>query len=134
MTIIEIVASLGVVTFIIYTSFNIIYLVELRRTNFALQQLLKRAEENLHPALAAIRRILEDIGEVTDNAAVLSHRLRQVADMIAVTEKTAINLYLSYRDGVGEAARANIAGLKAGVKAGVDTLLRNINEKKEGSS
>jgi hypothetical protein len=50
MTINEILVAIGVVAFIIYASFNIIYLIELRRTSFALRQLIKGTEENIHPA------------------------------------------------------------------------------------
>ena len=57
-----------------------------------------------------------------------------MAETVARVEKTVNGLYEYYKEGLGEAARANIAGLKAGVKAGVVTLLKDLNNRKEGSS
>jgi hypothetical protein len=131
---IETLLSIGIVVFIIYAAFNIASIIEMRRTSIALRQLIKRSEENLHPALTALRGILEDIGKTTENVAVLTQSLRGVAETVARVEHTVDGLYAYYQEGVGEAARANIAGLKAGVKAGVVTLLKDLNERKEGSS
>ena len=130
----EALINIGIVVFVIYAAFNISNIIEMRRTSSALRQLIKRTEENLHPALTALRGILEDIGKATYNIAVLTRSLREVAETVARVEKTVNGLYEYYKEGLGEAARANIAGLKAGVKAGVVTLLKDLNNRKEGSS
>lgn len=132
MSVIEILLAIGVLTFIIYTSFNIYYLIELRRTSLAMRQLIARTDENFHPTLAALRRIFEDIGTITDNAAALSKSLRDAAIAIGAAEKMIRTLYQSYEENFVEVARANVAGLKAGVKTGVVTLLKNLKDKKEG--
>jgi ABC-type transporter Mla subunit MlaD len=132
MSVIEILLAMGVLTFIIYASFNIYYLIELRRTSLAMRQLITRTDENLHPTLAALRHIFEDIGTITDNAAALSKSLRDAADAIGAAEKAIRTLYQSYEENFAEVARANVAGLKAGVKTGVVTLLKNLKDKKEG--
>jgi hypothetical protein len=130
----ETLLSIGIVVFIVYAVFSIVNTIEMRRTSIALRQLIVRSEEDLRPALAALRGILEDIGTTTDNVAVLTQSLRGVADTAARVEHTVNGLYEYYRESLGEAARANIAGLKAGVKAGVVTLLKDLNDRKEGSS
>jgi hypothetical protein len=130
----ETLMSAGIVVFIVYAAFNIVNIIEMRRTSIALRQLITRTEENLHPALTAVRGILEDIGKATYNIAVLTRSLREVAETVARVEKTINGLYEYYKEGLGEAARANVAGLKAGVKAGVVTLLKDLNDRKEGSS
>lgn len=134
MTITEILLAVGVVAFIIYASFSIYYLIELKRTIFAVRQLVDKAGENVHPTLAALRRVFEDIGTVTDNIAALSKSLREATDAITAAENKVRALYLAYEASIGEAARANIAGVRAGVKAGVGTLLKNLKIKEEGSS
>jgi phage-related tail protein len=133
MTINEILIAIGVVAFIIYASFNIIYLIELRRTSFALRQLIKRTDENLHPAFEKVRHILEDVGKATDNVVALTENVREIAGSVAAVEKIIKKLYGSYKKGISDATRANIAGLQAGVKTGVVTLFENLIVKKEGS-
>jgi len=125
---------IGVVVFIIYAAFNIAHMIEMRRTSIALQQFIKRTEENLHPTLTALRGILEDVEKATNNIAVLTRSLREVAGTVARVENTINGLYEHYIGGLGEAARANMAGLKAGVKAGVVTLLKDLNNRKEEAS
>jgi hypothetical protein len=130
----ETLLSIGIVVFIIYATFNIVHIIEMRRTSVALRQLIERTEENLHPALAALRGVLEDIGKATYDVAVLTRSLREVAEKVVRVENTVNGLYQYYKEGLGKAARANIAGLKAGVKAGIVTLRRDLNERKEGLS
>ena len=134
MTMTEILLTIGVVTFIIYAMFNIIYLMDLRKTSLALRRLITKTEEDVHPALTELRRILEDIRKVTEDVTTFTQRLRVATGTIAAIEKGIQNLYGYYNEGLGGAARANIAGLKAGVKAGVVTLFENLKERKEGSS
>lgn len=130
----EALVNIGIVVFIVYAVINIASIIEMRRASIALRQLIKRSEENLHPALTALRGILEDIGKTTYNIAVLTESLREMAETVARVENTVNGLYEYYKKDLGEAARANIAGLKAGVKAGMTTLLKDLNERKEGSS
>jgi hypothetical protein len=125
--------TIGLVVFIIYAMFNIAYLIEMRRTSIALRQLVRRTEENLHPALTALRGILEDIGKTTYTISALTESIREAAETVATLEKNLSDLYEYYKKNLGEAARANMAGLKAGVKAGVVTLLKDLNDRKEGS-
>jgi hypothetical protein len=125
--------TMGLVVFIIYAMFNIAYLIEMRRTSIALRQLIRRTEENLHPALTALRGVLEDIGKTTYAIAALTEGVREVVETVSTLEKNLSDLYEYYKKNLGEAARANMAGLKAGVKAGVVTLLRDLNDRKEGS-
>lgn len=132
MTMNEILVAIGVVAFIIYASFNIIYLIELRRTIFALRQLIKRTEENLHPAFAEVKHILEDVGKATYNVVALTENVQEIAGSVAVVEKSIKKLYRSYKEGISDTTRANIAGMKAGVKTGVVTLFENLMAKKEG--
>ena len=130
----DIMLSIGVVVFIIYAAFNIAHIIEIRRTSVALRQLIERTEENLHTSLTALRGILDDVGKATYDVAVLTRSLRGVAETVVRVENTVHGLYGYYKEGLGKAARANIAGLKAGVKAGVVTLLKDVNERKEGLS
>ena len=129
----EALVTIGVVAFIIYAALTVAHIIEVRRARGALRQLIMKTEENLHPALSALRGILEDIRKTTYNVVVLTESVREVAETVQRVEKEVKDLYEYYREGMGEAARANIAGLKAGVKAGMVTLLKALSERKKGS-
>jgi hypothetical protein len=134
MSFIELLLAIGVVSFVIYAAFNIFYIIEMRKTNFAIRQLVARAEENLHPALAAVRHIFEDIKTITDDAATLSKSLREAAEGLTAAQNAIKDMYQSYEENLGKSVRANVSGLKAGIKTGVDTLLSNLKDRKEGLS
>jgi hypothetical protein len=130
---ITVLLAIGVVAFIIYAVFSIAATLEVRRTGIAVRQFIGRIEENLHPALAAMTGILEGIRKTTDNVVELTDSVRETAEIARSIERNVKNLYEHYLEGMGEAARANMAGLKAGVKAGMTTLFKDLGEKKEGS-
>lgn len=132
MTLIEILLTLGIITFIVYAIFNVIYLIDVRKTSSALRQFIIKTEENLNPALAELTRTLEDIKKVTGDISVLVEKLRAAIGVILSVEKGIESLYGYYRHGLGQAAQSNISGLKAGLRAGVLSLLKNLKTKKEG--
>jgi len=130
----EIVLTTGVVVFVVYAVFHIAYLVEMRRTSAALRRFIAKTDDNIQPALSALRNIFEDIGKATENVAVLTERARDLTERMAAVERTVSDLYGQYKDAAGEAARAQAAGLKAGVRAGMASLLKTLNTRKESSS
>lgn len=134
MTFIEILLVIGIVAFIIFAAFHIFYIIEMRKTSWATRQLIVRAEENLHPALAAVRHIFEDMRTISDNAAALSKSLRDAAEVLTAMQNAIKDIYQSYEGNLDKSVRANVSGLKAGIKTGVVTLLSNLKDRKEGLS
>jgi hypothetical protein len=129
-----IILDIGIIVFIIYAAVNIYYLIDLRRTSVAARELIKNTGENLNPALVELRGTLENIRNMTDEIGILTRDVRLVADSSVVLEKSLRKFWGYYKDDIGPAVNANIAGLKAGVKTGVVTLVRNLKERKGGSS
>ena len=134
MSFVELLLVVGIASFIIFAAFNIFYIIEIRKTSWATRQLISRMEENLHPALAAVRHIFEDIKTITDNAAALSKSLREAAEALTAAQKSIKDIYQSYEENLDKSVRANVSGLKAGIKTGVVTLLSNLKDRKEGLS
>jgi hypothetical protein len=134
MSFVEIMVGVGVVSFIIYASFNIFYLIEMRRTSLAVRQFVARAEQDIYPTLAAAKQIFENIQTVTDNTATLSKSLGGAAEVLTSAQDTIKDIYQSYDENLGQSVRANVFGLKAGIKTGVSTLLSNLKDRKEGLS
>lgn len=134
MTTNEILVTIGVVTLIVYTVFNIIYLNDLRKTSLALRRFIAKTEEELHPALLELRRTLEDIRKVSDDISSVAAGLQKAINTIISVERGIKSLYGYYREGLGQTAQSSVAGLRAGVKAGVISLIKNLKDKKEASS
>ncbi|OGW41571.1 MAG: hypothetical protein A2010_18565 [Nitrospirae bacterium GWD2_57_9] len=134
MIIYEILAVVAVITFVIYAVFNIIYLIDLRKTTRALRDFIAKTDENLNPALVDLKIVLKDVRKVTGDIAALSDRLRTTAGAIVTVEKAVQHVYGYYREGLSQSANANLAAVKAGLRAGVVSLVRNLKTKKEASS
>lgn len=125
-------AVIAVITFIVYTAFNIIYLLDAKKTSYAMRRFIVRTEEDLRPALNEMRLALEDIRKVTADVSVVTEKLRAAAHAVVTVEKSIQNLYGYYRKGFGQAGE-NAGAIKAGVVAGMATLIKNL-KKKEASS
>jgi hypothetical protein len=134
MSLTEILMAIGVLSFIIYATFNIFYLIEIRKMSFALRQLIAGAEEHLYPTLSAARHISEDIQIITDDAAVLTKTLRDATETLSNAKNALKDTCRSYEENLSQTMHANVSGLKAGFKTGVVTLLSNLKDRKEGLS
>ena len=134
MSLIEILLAIGVVSFIIFAAFHIAYIIEVKKTSLAIRQLIAETEENLHPSLATVRHVFEDVKIITDNLVVLSKGLREAAVVLTTAQNVLKGIYQSYEENLDKPVRANVSGLKAGIKTGVVTLLGNLKDKKEGLS
>ncbi len=130
----ETLLNIGIIVFIIYAAVNIFYLIDLRRTSVAVRELIKNTAENLNPAVAELRGTLGNIRKMTDEINILTRYVRLAAVSAAALEKGLGKFWEYYKDDVGAVVSANIAGLKAGVKTGVVTLVRNLKDGKGGSS
>lgn len=126
--------NIGAIIFIVYAVFNILWLIDMRRTSVALRRLIGKTEESLGPALAELTRAATDIRKATEGAFQLVERLRIAAGTIISAEKSIESIYHYYRQSVSQSAQSNIAGIKAGVRAGVVNFLSNLKSRKEGSS
>jgi hypothetical protein len=57
----ETLLTIGVAAFVVYTTFSVLYFLEMHRTGSALRRVILRAEEHLLPTFAAARRIFEEV-------------------------------------------------------------------------
>ncbi len=133
---IEIILSIGVIAFIVYAAFSIASSISLNRMSVAVHDFVKRTNDNVNGALVELKSSLENIRKITGDVSALAEEIRKISYTVTSLEKGMEkgiwNLYGYVKDGVGSTAEANIAGLKAGIKTGVVTLVKNLREKKEG--
>jgi len=133
MTMIEIILSIGVISFIVFAAFSISYLTGMKRAGAAVEDFIKRTEGNINETLAELKRTLENVRKITGDAVAITEEVRQISNTIASLDRGIREVYGFIKGGLGSTAGANIAGLKAGIKTGVVTLVKNMQDRKEGS-
>jgi hypothetical protein len=126
---IEIIAGIGVAVFIVYAVFSIVYMMSMKRVNDALHDFLLRTEGSASATLAELKVTLENIRKVADDIGAVTQDARQISNSLVTVEKGIRMLFEYAKEGVGSAAGASYAGLKAGIKAGMATFSKNPTEK-----
>ena len=126
----NIILGIGVTAFIVYTIFHISFVLSIKRTSEHMEGFFENTEKNLNAALAELRDTLANLKKITGNVNAVSEDVRQISRTVTSVEKGISGLrglrglYKYARKGLGSAARANIAGLKAGITTGVSTLVK----------
>jgi hypothetical protein len=126
----DIILGIGVATFIVYTGFHISYLLSLKRTSERMGVFLENTEGNLNAALFELRDTLENLKKITGNVSAVSEDIRQISRTVANVERIVRGVYGYVGKGLGPAAGANIAGLKAGITTGVSTLVKSLKKRR----
>jgi phage-related tail protein len=80
--------------------------------------------------LAELRVSLENFRRITDNINVVTEDVREITNSVADLQRDVGTLYSFIRETVGGTVKADIAGLKAGVKTGMATLVKNLREER----
>jgi uncharacterized protein YoxC len=124
----EVILGIGVAVFTVYVAFQIGYLVSMKRTGDRLSAFLTNTEGKVDAALSEITGTLENLRKVSGDIGAVTADVREIADTVVSLERTMRGIYQHAKEGLGSAAEANIAGLRAGITAGVATLVRNIQE------
>jgi len=124
----EIILGIGVATFIVYTVFNVTYILSMRRTSDSMTAFFRNIEESLNATLAELRGTLENMKKITGDVGAVTQEVKQISDSVASLERSILGLYDQMKEGLGSAAGANIAGLRAGITTGVATLVKSMQE------
>ena len=124
----DIILGIGVVAFVIYTGFNIAYLVRMKRTSEQVGTFVQHTEGNLNTTLQELSGTLENLRKISGNVSAVSEDVRQISHSVASLERSMRESLAYLKDSLGSAAEANIAGLKAGITTGVAALVKNLHE------
>ncbi len=127
---IEIILSVGVIAIIVYTAYFINYVQSLKRVSATVNDFIKRTEDTMNGALLELKGALENIRKITGDVGAVTEEVRQLSNTVASLEKGIRDVYEYMRNNLGSVVEANIAGLKAGIKSGVVTLAKNLQEKR----
>lgn len=118
----------GVGVFTVYAAFNIAYLVSMKRTGDRVTGFVRETEGNLNEALRELAGTLENLRRISGNVSAVSDDVRRISMAVANVERQISDALAYLRDRMGDAAEANIAGLRAGITTGVATLVKNLHE------
>jgi len=124
----EIILGIGVATFIVYTVFNVSYIISMRRTSESMSVFLRNIEGNLNATLSELKGTLGNMKKITGDVGAVTEDVKQISDSVASLERSMRGLYDQMKEGLGSAAGANIAGLKAGITTWVATLVKSMHE------
>ena len=124
----EIILGIGVATFIVYTIFNVTYILSMRRTSDSMASFFKNTEGNLNAALGELKETIESLKKITHDVGAVTGDVKQLSNSVASVERSIRGVYDHMKEGLGSAAGANIAGLKAGITTGVVTLVKNMRQ------
>ena len=124
----EIILGIGVATFFVYTIFNVTYVLSKRRTSESMASFFKNTEGNLNAALAEMKETLENLKKITSDVSAVTGDVKQITSSVARVERNIRGVYDHMKEGLGSAAGANMAGLKAGITTGVVTLVKHMRE------
>lgn len=124
----EVILGIGVATFIVYTIFNVTYIVSMKKTSDTMTSFFRNTEGNLNAALSELKETLENLKKITGDVGAVTEDVKQISNSLASVERSVRGAYGQLKDGLGSAAGANIAGLKAGIATGVVTLVKSMQE------
>jgi hypothetical protein len=126
----EVLANTGVVIFILYALVSIAYQVNAYRAAAALRQLVTLSSRDTLAVLAELRVTLGNFRKISDNVTVVTEDVREITSSVADLQQEVRTLYRVIKDTAGVEARADLAGLKAGIRTGVATLVKGIKEER----
>ena len=122
--------NIGVVVFIVFAVVSIAYQVNNYRAASALRQFIRQSSGEIQNVLVELRVTLENFRKITDNVHVVTEDVREIANLVADLQRDIRTLYSFIRETVGGTVKADIAGLKAGVKTGMAALVKNLREER----
>jgi len=122
--------NIGVVVFILYALVSIVNQVSVYRTAAMVRKFLLQSSGDMLGVLNELRATMENFRKISDNVTAVTGDVREITSSVADLQKEVRTLYAFIRDMAGAEARADLAGIKAGIRTGVATLVQGINEER----
>jgi len=126
----DVLLNMGLVVFILYAVVSIAYQVSAYRAATALRQFITLSSGDLLSTLAQVRGTLENFRKISDNVTAVTGDVRTITSSVADLQQEVRTLYGFIKGAAGAEARADLAGLKAGIRTGVSTLVKGLNEER----
>jgi ABC-type transporter Mla subunit MlaD len=128
---IEILLCTGIAVFTVYAAFSIVSLISIKRTSDSMREFLMDTGGSLKSVVAEFKATLENMRKISSDIRDVTADIKQVSHGVADAEKVLHDRLVSLDQSLSSTVEANVAGLKAGVAAGVESLVRNSATRKE---
>jgi len=126
----ELLANIGILVFIIYAIVSVVYQVNAYRTAVALRHFITRSSGDMLTTLAEFRTTLENFRKISDNVTTVTQNVRDITSSVADVQQEVKTLYGFIKSAAGAEVRADLAGLKAGIRTGVAALVKSHQEER----
>lgn len=119
--------SLGLITlaFIAAAGIFISVMLELRSAVRALNEFIKTTDKSLKPTLDELQMTLKSLRNVTDNVTAVTDDVKALSGSVRDVGEN-VRHVSGLIDDVAYSATAKISGLRAGIRAALDVILRGI--------
>lgn len=104
--------------------------MSMKRTTVSMTDFFRNSEGNLNAALSELKETLESIKKITNDVGAVTGDVKQISNSVANVERRIRGGYDHMKEGLGSAAGAKMAGLKAGIRTGVVTLVRSMHKER----
>ncbi len=121
--------DIGIIVFIFYVIASVAHYVKAWHTSSAVRDFLKNSEGNVEAVLVELRGTLQNLRKITSDIGTVTEDVKQLTGSLVTVEKNMQYLYQYAKHELAATAQANLAGLKAGVKTGMSTLVRTLKER-----
>jgi len=122
---------IGVIVLIVYTAFFISFIRNVQHMSNTFENFIKNTDKNLNETLVEIKGTLEHIKQITSDVSSITNEARQISDTVAILENGVHNLFGTIINILNANIYANVAGLKAGVKAASIALVNTLKERRK---
>lgn len=110
----------------------ILVMIELKGSIKELRELIRTTERTIKPTLIELQETLkslryftDNINEVTEDVRVFSGSIKEVGESVRIANENVRHLS-SLLGNIGSLARAELSGVKAGIGAGFQSLLKSL--------
>ena len=129
--VVEIILGIGVAVAIVYTVFCISFMRNVQRLSNTFDNFLKNTESNLNQTLSEMKTALENIRNITGDIYAITSETKRLAHAISNVENDINKFSIYIRTILSRNVQANIAGIKAGIKAATLNVVKNLRERKK---
>jgi uncharacterized protein YoxC len=117
------------IAFVAAVCIFIAVMIELRATTRALSDFVKTADSSLRPTIEELQRVITTMRSITDNAVDVTEDVKAISgSMRSVGEN--LKHVSELVEGATSSTAIEVSGLKAGIRAAKEVLLKNLGSGK----
>lgn len=120
--------SIGVIGFLFVIGFIVYAAIEIRKAALTFNGFLIRIEERIKPVLEEAEQSLKSIRNVSDDARTITENVKNFSSSINEIA-TNIKIISNIVNELKEGASLRVLGIKAGIKAALNVLIKELSAK-----